>query len=70
MPRLGAPVAPTIRPAYNARERRELDALAELAARTPALDGSYDRARALVLEGLDAVDAAQRAIAERRPRTR
>ena len=63
-------MAPIIRPAFDARERRELHVLAELAASTPQLNGSYARARDLVLEGLDAVDAAQRAIAERRPRTR
>lgn len=64
-------MAPTIRSAFTSAQRRELDRLAELAAQTGSLNGAYDRARSLVLEGASAVDAARQAIEERarsRPR--
>jgi hypothetical protein len=57
-------MAPIVRPAYDARQRRELAALAELAAVTPQLNGAYARARDLVLEGSTAEAAAEHAIFE------
>lgn len=57
-------MAPVVRPAFTSAQRSALAALAELAARTPALRPAYARARELALDGATAEAAAARAIGE------
>lgn len=66
-------MAPVIRPAYTRAQRLALARLAELAGlagQSPALFGSYGRARELVLEGVPPIAAIDQAIAERERRER
>lgn len=59
-------MAPALRPAYSARERRELRLLVDFARRGRIPPARYGEAKKLVLEGYTA-DGAVRSIERRRP---